>query len=138
MICEIIVSKAVCGIFLIFCRLSFTNNYLAKNNFSELKNQRKTNISRPIYFLKNSAHRFVCFICTNKLEELFFRKYCFQGLGAFFMTAKPLIYVSFFSSKNLFHTFFQGWLFNFSIILKTRFENLFRKTVKKWWFCSFK
>ena len=142
MTCEIIVSKTMCGIFLIFCRSSFINNFMVKNSFSEPKNQRKLNISRPIYFLKISAHCFVSLICTNKLEEIFFQKsFFFQGLGAFFTTATWLIWASFFSTKNFFHkfyTFFQRWLFEFNIILKTCFKNLFGKTAKKWWFYSFK
>ena len=100
MICEIIVSKTVYGIFLFFCQLSFINNFMVKNNFSEPKNHRKLNISRLIYF-KISAHGFVDLICTNKLEEYFFsKKFFFQGLGAFFTAAKPLICASFFSTKN--------------------------------------
>ena len=55
-----------------------------KNNFSEPKNHRKLNISRPI-FQKNG---------------FFFQKNVFQGLGAFFTTAKSLIWASFFSTKN--------------------------------------
>ena len=39
MICEIIVSKTVRGIFLIFCQSSFINNFMVKSSFSELKNQ---------------------------------------------------------------------------------------------------
>ena len=100
MICEIIVSKTVCGIFLIFCRSSFVNNFILKNSFSEIKNQRKLNISRPIYFKKLSAHRFVGLVCTNKLEGLFFEKIFFQGLRAFFTTATRLIWASFFSTKK--------------------------------------
>ena len=103
MICEIIVSKTVCGIFLIFCRSSFINNFFVKNNFSEPKNQRKLKNSRPIYFLKISTHRFVGLICTNKLEGLFFflKKKIFQGLGAFSTTAKPLFLASFFFHNKI-------------------------------------
>ena len=83
-ICEIIVSETMCGIFLIFYRLSFINNFIVKNSFSEPKNQRKSNISRPIYFKKMSAHRFVSLICTNKLERFFFRKNNFSRTWSFF------------------------------------------------------
>ena len=101
MIYEIIVSKTVCGIFLIFSRSSFINNFMLKNNFSEPKKHRKLNISKPIYFKKVSVHRFVDLSCKNKSEELFFfKKFFFQGLGAFFTNAKPLIWASFFSTKN--------------------------------------
>ena len=113
---------------LIFCRQSFINNFMVKNSFSEPKNQRKLDISRPIYLKKISAHRFVGLICTNKLERFFFSiKFFFQGLGAFFTTATRLIWASFFSTKK----FFQGRSFNFNIILKTCSKNSFRKTVKK-------
>ena len=88
------------GIFLIFCRSSFINNFMVKNNFSEPKNKQKLNISRPVYFKNISAHHFVGLICTNKLERIFLEKDFFQGLGAFFPTAKPLIWTSFFSTKN--------------------------------------
>ena len=106
MICEIIVSKTVCGIFLIFCRSSFINNFMAKNNFWEPKNHRKLNISRPIYFKKISTHRFIDLVCTNKLEDFLFL-FFFQGLGAFSATAKPLIWASFFPTKNNFILFFK-------------------------------
>ena len=96
-ICEITVSKTVGGIFLIFWLSSFINNFMVKNNSSEAKNQRKLNISRSIYFLKNSTYRFVGLICTNKLKELFFQKKpFFEELGSFFTTAKSLIWKSFF------------------------------------------
>ena len=107
MICEIIVSKTVCGIFLIFCQSSFINNFMVKNSFSEPKNQRKLNISRPIYLKKISAHRFVGPICTNKLKGIFFRNFFFQGLRAFFTTATQLIWRHFFQKKQ-FYTFFKG------------------------------
>ena len=115
-ICDIFVSKTVSAIFLIFFRSSFINNFMVKNSFSEPKNQRKSNIWRPIYFEDISAHRFVGPICTNKLEGFFLRN---EGLGAFFPTAARLIWASFFSTKNIF--FFQGWLFNLTFLdnLKT-------------------
>ena len=74
MICEIIVSKTMRGIFLIFCQSSFINNFMVKNNFSEPKNHRK--FSRPIYF---SAHCFVGLTC---------RSYCFDKVPEinFYMT----------------------------------------------------
>ena len=83
MICEIIVSKTVCGIFLIFCRSSFINNFMVKNSFSEPKNQQKLNISRPIYFKKISAYRFLGLICTNKLEGFFFENNFLKDLELF-------------------------------------------------------
>ena len=90
MICEMIVSKTVCRVFLIFCRWSFINNFMVKKNFLEPKNHRKLKISRSIYFKKISAHRSVDLICI------------------FFTTAKPLIWASFFSTKINFILFFKG------------------------------
>ena len=84
----------LCGIFLIFCRSSFINNFMVKNSFSEPKNQRKSNIWRPIYFEDISAHR---------VEGFFFLN---EGLRAFFTTAARLIWASFFSTKKIF--FFKG------------------------------
>ena len=102
MICEVIVSKTVCGIFLIFCRSSFINHLMMKNSFSEPKSLRKLNISRSIYFKKISSHCFVGPLCTNKLGGwiFFFEKKFSQGLGAFLTTITRLIWVSFFSTKH--------------------------------------
>ena len=107
MICNIIISETVCGIFLILSWSSFINNFMVKNSCSESKNQRKLNISRPIYLKKISAHRFVGPICTNKLKGIFFRNFFFQGLRAFFTTATQLIWRHFFQKKQ-FYTFFKG------------------------------
>ena len=117
MICEIIVSKMVCGICFIFCWSSFINNFMVKNNFLKPRNHQKLNISKPIYFEKISAHRFVDLICTNKLEEFFFQKIFLSRTWCFFHDCKTTnLGIIFFHKK--FHTFFQGWLFNFNIILK--------------------
>ena len=110
-ICGVIISRKVCEVFLFFCRWSFTNNSTVMNNFLKPNYRRKLNICRSIYFKKNFVHRFEGLISTNKLEGRFFEKIFFQGLGAFFMTKKPLIWVSFFPTKSQFCTFFQGWLF---------------------------
>ena len=103
MICKIIVSKTVCRIFLIFCRSSFINNFMVKNNFLEPKNHLKSNISRSIYLKKNSAHRFVDFIGTNKLEKFFSKIFLSRtwsflhdckttNLGATFFHKKLILY----------------------------------------------
>ena len=140
MICEIIVSKTICGIYLIFYRSSFINNFMAKNNFLEPKNHQKLNVSKYIYFRKISAYRFVGLVLSVQIswKYIFFWKKFFQGLGAFFKTAKQIIWASFFHKKIILYFFFQGWLFNFNITSKTCFKNLFGKTVKKWWFYCFK
>ena len=128
MVCEIIVFKIVCGIFLFFCQLSFINNFM-KNNFSEPQNYRKLNISRPIYFIKISAHRFEDPICKNKLDGCSLWKIFFSRTWSFFHDWKTTNKGVVFFYKKLILFFFQRW---------TYFRNLFRKTVKKWWFYSFK
>ena len=69
---------------------------MEKNNFSELQNHRKLNISRNIYFKKSSAHHFEDLICTI----FFFEKHFFQGIGGFFTTEKPVIWAPFPPTKN--------------------------------------
>ena len=105
MICKIIVSKTLCGIFFIFCRSSFINNFMVKNNFLEPKNHQNLNISRPIYFKKISAHRFVGLICTNKLEAVFFLK-----MWSFFRNCKTTNLCFIFFHKKWFYTvlYFKG------------------------------
>ena len=123
MICEIIVSKTICGIFLIFCRSFFINNFMVKNSFSEPKNERKLKYLEIHVYLKKFRTPFCRSYLYKLAGRIFFRKNSFRGL--FFI-------------KKWFYTFFQRWLFNFNIILKTCFKNLFKKTVKNWWFYSFK
>ena len=68
MICEIIVSKAVCGIFLIFCRSSFINNsYCEEQFFGTLK-------SPKLKYL--NIHLFLKIISTqiSRKNFLFFKK----------------------------------------------------------------
>ena len=97
MICEIIFSKTVCGIFLIFCRSSFVNNFMVKNNFLEAKNHRKLNISRPIHFKKKFAQRFVVLICAKK--KFFSRSWSFfhdcksTNLGVIFFHKKLISWI---------------------------------------------
>ena len=120
----------MCEIFSIFCRSSFIKNFIMKILillfFGALKS-RKLKYLETHLFKKNFAHRFEDHICTNKLEEFFCRKCFFQRLAAFFTTAKPLIWASFFPTKNQFHTFFQVRLFNFNALSKTCFKNFFEK-----------
>ena len=102
---KIIVSKTLCGIFFIFFRSSFINNFMVKNNFLEPKNHQNLNISRPIYFKKISAHRFVGLICTNKLEAVFFLK-----MWSFFRNCKTTNLCFIFFHKKWFYTvlYFKG------------------------------
>ena len=118
MIWEIIVSKKMSGIFVVLSWTFFWNRKITKT----------TNISKSIYFWKIFAYSFEHLICTNKLEGFFFFfKSFFQGLGAFYTNAKPLIWMLYFRTKYLILHFFQARLFDFNIIFKTSFKNLFRK-----------
>ena len=49
-ICEVIFSKMVCGIYLNFCFSRSVNNFVVKNNFYEPLKYQQLNILRPIYF----------------------------------------------------------------------------------------
>ena len=97
-ICEIIVTKTVCVTFLIFCRSSFISNFLVKNSFSEPKNQRKLNISRPIYFQIIQHNNLQVLSVQITWKDFFFEIFFLQGLGVFFTTAARLIWASFFST----------------------------------------
>ena len=108
MIFEIIFSKTVYGIFLIFCQSSFINDFMVKNNFSEPKNHQKVKYLKTHLFLKNFRTPIFRSYLYKEAEILFFKKDFFQGLGAFFTTAKPLILASFSSIKINFILFFKG------------------------------
>ena len=94
MTCEIIVSKTVRRIFMV------------KNKFLEPRNHRKLNISRAIYFLKISAHRFVDLICTNKLEEFFFSEaFSFKDLELFHDCKTTNLGIIFFHKRLILYFF---------------------------------
>ena len=116
MICEIIVSKKMSGIFVVLWWKFFWNRKIIKT----------TNISKSFYFWKISANSFEDLICTNNLQGYFFFNFS-QGLGAFYTNAKPLIWMLYFCTKYLILHFFEARLFDFNIIFKTSFKNLFRK-----------
>ena len=92
-------------------------------------------ISRPIYFKRNSAQHLEDLICTNKLEgHLFQKKKVFSATRGFFHDWKTTNLGAIFFPQKLVlsqYTFFQGLLTNFDIKLKRCFKNLFKKTVKK-------
>ena len=106
MICEIIISKMVSRIFLFFCQSRFINNFMEKNNFSELQIHRKLNILKTIYFKKISAHHFEDLICTNRLDRFFFRKTFFSRTWSFFHDSKTTNLGAIFSHKKLILYFF--------------------------------
>ena len=106
MICEIIFFKTVSGMFVIFCRSSS----IVKSNFRNLKKLKY--LEAHLFFKKYSTHRFEDHICTNKLENFF------QGLAAFFATAKPLIWLSFsFHKKLILYIFFVWKIDDFTFLI---------------------
>ena len=74
MICEIIVSKTLCGIFLIFCRLSFINNFMVKNSFSEKNSAKVKYLETHLFFKTYSAMfcRFYLYKQAGRIEKIFF------------------------------------------------------------------
>ena len=110
MICEIIVYKTVRGMFLIFCRSNFINNFIVKSNFSEASSHRNLIISRTIYLKKISTHRFEDHICTNKLQE-FLKNFFFEDFELFSRLQNHWFGPHFFPQKNNFILFFKcGYL----------------------------
>ena len=91
--------KTVCGISLIFCRSRFMNNFVVNSNFLEPWNHQKLNIWRPIYF-ENFPHTGLKILSIQISWKDFFLKKAFHWLGVFSTPAKPLIWASFFSTKN--------------------------------------
>ena len=77
----------------------------------------KSEIYRDLFILKNFLHTVLKILSAQKnWKDLFQKKIFFQRHGAFFTTAKPLIWACFFCTKNSFYTF-QVWLINFNAIL---------------------
>ena len=108
MICEIIVSKTVSGIFLIFCRSSFINNFIVKNSFSEPKNQRKLNISR-LFIQKIFPTPFCRSYLYKQAGRIFFRKKFFSRTWSFFHDCNNTnLGCHFVPQKNNFILFFKG------------------------------
>ena len=106
MICEIIVSKMVCGTFLIFCRSSFIDNFIVKNNFSEPQNHPNLNISRSIY-LKKIPHTVLKITSTQISWKSFFsKKFVFKDLEIFSWLQNHWFGPHFFPQKIYFVFFF--------------------------------
>ena len=87
------------------------------------------------FLKKNSAHRFERSYMHKQAGTIFFfsKKNYLKDLEIFWRLQNHLLGPYFFH-KKLISYFFLVWLFNFNIILKTYFKDLFWKTVKKWWF----
>ena len=136
MICQIIVSKTVCGIFLIFVRLRFISNFIVKVNFRNRNHQKNV----EVHLLSKSFHtQFWRFYLQKSAGRIFFKKNFCQGLGSFFKNAKLLTWRSLLLYQKQFYTFFNcNYIFNLNTILTICFKNVFRKIKKKWCFYSFK
>ena len=92
-ICEILVSKTVCGSFLILV------NFVLKSKFGNHKITESWNISRKIYFEK--FPQTVLKILSAKIRwKLLFLRDFFQKLGAVFGNEKSLLCAPFFCAKN--------------------------------------
>ena len=100
-ICEIIVSKTLCGIFLIFCWSSFINNLMVNNNFLELKNYRKLNISR--LFILKKIPRTVLWVLSVQIsrKNFFVKNFCFKDVELFSRLQNHWFVRYFFSTKKL-------------------------------------
>ena len=96
MICEIIVSKILCGIFLIFCRLVFINNFMVKNSFSEKNSAKVKCLETHLFFKTYSAMfcRFYLYKPAGRIEKIFFNHQ---------ISAKKKL--SNFSKKNCFYVY---------------------------------
>ena len=106
MICEIIVSKTVCGIFLFFCQSRFIKNFMGKNNFSESQNHRKLNISKTIY-LKKILHTVLKILSAQiSWTDFFFRKNFFSRSWSYLHDWKTTKLGAIFSHKKLISYFF--------------------------------
>ena len=96
MIRAIIVLKTMCRIFLIFCRSSFINISIVKNNFWNLKIA-EIKISRDPFIQKKLRYTVLKIIYAQiSWKNYFLEKNLFQGLGAFFASLKPLVWASYF------------------------------------------
>ena len=61
----------------------------------------KNNFSENHLFKKKIPHAALKILSAQiSWTDFFFEKHFFQGLGAFFMTEKPLIWAPFFPTKN--------------------------------------
>ena len=105
MICEIIVCKTVCGIFLNFCRWNFINNFTVKKHFSGLQNHRNLNISRTIY-LKKFPHNVLKVISAKMCwKNFFFEKTFFKDLEYFSRLQNHCLGLIFYHNKLILYFF---------------------------------
>ena len=120
-------------LFLIFCLSSFFDNFIVKNNFLEPWNQQSTKLT----YLKTWSFKqnFCTLFWRSYLHKLagkknFFRKKFISRTWKSFRDFSATDLGLIFFRKKLIWYFFQVWLFNFNIALKTCLKNLFGKLWK--------
>ena len=122
----------VCVIFLIFCWTSFIN-FIEAQFFRTLKLLKLKYLEINLFKKKNNLHIVLKNISAQvswKNFFFFFRKKIISRTWGFFCDCKTTDLGLIFFHKKLILYFFQVWLFNFKIVLKTCFKNLFGKTEK--------
>ena len=101
MICEIILSKKACSVFLIFCSASFVKIFIVKRTFFGTAKSLKVKHLETYWLKKISARLFENLTSTNNLEGFFSRTWNFKS-------AKPLSRGSYFCTKKWFYTFLKA------------------------------
>ena len=123
----------VCVIFLIFCWTSFIN-FIEAQFFRTLKLLKLKYLEINLFKKKNNLHivlkNISAQVSWKNFFFFFFRKKIISRTWGFFCDCKTTDLGLIFFHKKLILYFFQVWLFNFKIVLKTCFKNLFGKTEK--------
>ena len=99
MICEKIFSKRDCGVYLIFCRLRFINNFIAKKQFSGNVKSPKVKYLKANLFFKYFCTRFSRFCLYKQDRKNFPKNFFSRTWSSFFKKAKRLIWAPFFTQK---------------------------------------
>ena len=79
-ICEINFSKTACGIFQLFCRSCFINNFVVKNNFSKPQNPKAKYLENNLFSVPR--------ILSAQISRKDFFKIFFQVLRTLFKQSK--------------------------------------------------
>ena len=123
----------VCVIFLIFCWTSFIN-FIEAQFFRTLKLLKLKYLEIHLFKKKKNLHivlkNISAQVSWKNFFFFFFRKKIISRTWGFFCDCKTTDLGLIFFHKKLILYFFQVWLFNFKIVLKTCFKNLFGKTEK--------
>ena len=128
----------MCGIFSIFCRSSFIKNFIMKKHFLEPWNHGNLNISRPIY-LKKISHTVLKIISAQiSWKNSFVENVSFNDLQLFSRLQNHWFGPHFFPQKINFILFFKCDYLILMHYQKHALRISSEKTVKNWWFYSFK